>query len=427
MIKNPRYRIENQEKRKEEGKGIAIQKDVRESYVAIECGVCCECTKKRKTEWQVRLTEEEKNKIAKGWMVTLTFNDEHIADLEHEIQKTTGKEASDNEIVKLAVKRFRERWRQEYKTSIRHWFVTEHGSKGTERIHIHGIIWTDINITEGLNRSNRNKINWESTLARKWKYGGVHIGKWCNLRTVNYIVKYITKGRNKWQYYKPITLVSPGIGREYVNEDSRKRHEYKENETKTWYHTDSGKNVNLSTYYKRKLWNEEERLKIWMNYLDKEIIYIFGQEYSVRYTIGQGVGVPTKDTTKRLIWARKRNEEMGYPNGYKWKRKEYGATKNSILSLINLKTENYDKENFNRGSESDHHCLGSNPWNDCSGWMQQHDKSTTNHHPKTRHNNYEDGNQGEYQKGIEYTSLATWYELRAFRRKIKEKYELTPF
>ena len=84
-----------------------------------------------------------------------------------------------------AIRKFLERWRKKFKKSLRHWLVTELGHNGTENIHLHGIVWTDENY---------------STIREKWAYGFIYPRTeeqerkgYVNAKTVNYIVKYITK------------------------------------------------------------------------------------------------------------------------------------------------------------------------------------------------------------------------------------------
>ena len=87
------------------------------------------------------------------------------------------KQIFENELATLAVRRFLERWRKKHKISVKHWLVTELGHEGTERIHLHGIIWHD-NVLD---------------IKEIWKYGIVWIGDYVNEKTINYIIKYINK------------------------------------------------------------------------------------------------------------------------------------------------------------------------------------------------------------------------------------------
>ena len=92
-----------------------------------------------------------------GQFITLTFNNEELQRLTEE----TGIQES-NAVATLAVRRFLERWRKKYKKSVKHWFVTELGHQGTERIHLHGIIFTK---------------ETSETIQNIWKYGSIVTGK----------------------------------------------------------------------------------------------------------------------------------------------------------------------------------------------------------------------------------------------------------
>ena len=45
-------------------------------------------------------------------------------------------------LLQSIIKAYIERWRKEFKRSVRHWLITELGQTNTEHLHIHGIIWT---------------------------------------------------------------------------------------------------------------------------------------------------------------------------------------------------------------------------------------------------------------------------------------------
>jgi len=173
-----------------------------------------ECKKKKAREWQVRLHEDIRvNKNA--YFVTLTFKDEELKKLEELAEPLRGYDR-DNEVCKVAVRRFTERWRKKYKKTIRHWIVTEIGGTRTERIHMHGIVWTD-------NPEDIEPI---------WKYGGVYIGDYVNGRTINYIVKYLSKTDQKHPNYNSKMFVSRGIGAAYMDRPDVRRNMYKKKRLK---------------------------------------------------------------------------------------------------------------------------------------------------------------------------------------------------
>ena len=157
LIKNRKY-VAN----KKNGGIIPDVKDDRVLYVPVGCGNCIECRKKKKREWQVRLQEELKEN--KGLFVTLTFSDEKLDELCREI-----KAKESNAVATLAVRRFLERCRKETGKSIKHWLITELGHNNTERIHLHGILFTD------------KSKEW---IEEKWKYGHIWVGDYCNEKTI---------------------------------------------------------------------------------------------------------------------------------------------------------------------------------------------------------------------------------------------------
>ena len=136
LIKNRKY-IAN----KKNGGIIPPVTDLRVLQVPVGCSKCMECKKQKANQWKVRLSEDIRvNKDAK--FVTYTFNEHELQKLDNDVEKGLTGYNRDNEIARLAVRRYTERWRKKYKKTLRHWLVTELGSKNTERLHIHGIVWS---------------------------------------------------------------------------------------------------------------------------------------------------------------------------------------------------------------------------------------------------------------------------------------------
>ena len=233
-------------------------KDERLKFVAVGCGKCVECKRQRSRGYAVRLQEEIKTDKS-GQYVTLTFSNEAIQELAEGIE-IDGYER-DNAIAIKAVRRFLERWRKRTKKSVKHWLITELGHEGTENIHLHGIIFT----------------NEKEKIETTWQYGFVRIGEYVNNRTVNYCIKYVTKQDGDHKFYEPKILSSPGIGRNYINRADSKRNLYRPGgETRETWVADNGKKLNLPTYYRNKIYTEEEREKLWIEKLDKGERYVLG-------------------------------------------------------------------------------------------------------------------------------------------------------
>ncbi|AXH73651.1 MAG: replication initiator protein [Microviridae sp.] len=280
--------------------------DPRVKYVPIGCGKCMECMKQKSMKWSIRLQEEIRHK-KDGNFVTLSFSEESLNELDSEVQRINKAEHEnvnkqtdrntkyieiegyelENKMATLAVRRFLERWRKENKTSVRHWLVTELGHNNTERIHIHGIIFGD-----------------RKQIQKHWKYGNIWIGDYVNEQTVNYIVKYVNKQDTDHKYYNPIILCSSGIGNKYTERQDSKLNKYQGSDTKETYTTRQGKKIALPTYYRNKIYSDEEREKLWLNTLDKETRYING----IKIDVSKG----EEDYENTLKYQRELNKKLGY-------------------------------------------------------------------------------------------------------------------
>ena len=177
-----------------------------------------------------------------------SFSPEELTKLMRECNDIEG-----NAVATLAVRRFLERWRKEFKKSVKHWLITELGHNNTERIHIHGIIFTD-NVKE---------------IVKHWKYGNVTIGKtmfknedwekankltsYVSARTVNYIVKYVIKIDSINKGFEGKILCSAGLGKNYLSKFDSKQNRFKGNETNENYKLPNGANVNLPISHFKKI------------------------------------------------------------------------------------------------------------------------------------------------------------------------------
>ena len=206
ILKNRKYTVT-----KKNGGNVPIMKDKRTKYVPVGCGKCMECRNQKASSWRVRLMEDLRvNKNAK--FVTFTFSDEHLEELDKEQFDDLKGYERDNEILSLAVRRFTERWRKQFGKTVRHWLVSEIGGKYTERIHLHGLLWTDENL---------------DVIQDRWMYGNVKLGNgvehYVNEQTINYIVKYVNKTDEKHPGYISKMYVSKGIGANYFERNDIQR------------------------------------------------------------------------------------------------------------------------------------------------------------------------------------------------------------
>jgi len=325
IIPNKRY-VKNQKN----GGIIPPVFDERALYVPSKCGKCIECKKQKAREWNVRLAEDIKHNT-KGRFITLTFSNESIKELAEDIN-AEGYEL-DNAIATKGVRLFMERWRKKYKKSLRHWLITEIGHEGTENIHLHGIVWSDISLDE---------------VERIWKYGYVWKGKgdnkqnYVNEATVNYITKYVTKIDEKHKNFKGKVLTSAGIGSAYTKTYNASKNKYEPGETNELYKNRQGYKIAMPIYWRNKIYSEKEREKLWLEKLDK------GERYVL------GVKVLTDERYyNELKTARERNKELGYGNDEKnWSEEQYEKEKRNIMirKRINNAKEKERKKNVKNRS-----------------------------------------------------------------------------
>lgn len=289
-----------------------------------------ECRKQKARNWQVRLSEQVKQ-MGNGKFITLTFSNESYIKLAEEIPNLEGYPL-ENAIATLAVRRFLERWRKKYKKSVLHWLITELGQRGTENIHLHGILWTDVNGED---------------VQALWQYGHIWRGYetepkkngwstklYVNQATVNYITKYIFKTDEKHKNYVPKILTSQGIGSGYENSYNATRNMYQGKNTNETYRTANGQKTALPTYYRNKLYTEEEREKLWLNQLDQNKRYVMGIEVAAD---------DYKTYMKLLKAARQKSIQLGYGDDSKnWHEQLYETERRKLL--LEKRKENIKKK-----------------------------------------------------------------------------------
>lgn len=299
LIKNRKYTPN-----KKNGGVPPIADDHRKLYVAVGCGRCIECLKQKALQWKIRLNEEIRvNKYA--YYVTFTFSPQSLQELTTE---TGLKEC--NAIAGVAVRRYLERWRKKFKKSQRHWFVTELGHENSERIHLHGIVFSNYEISK-------------QTFADIWKYGNIRIGDYCNLRTINYISKYITKADLDHKGYIPNVFCSAGIGRGYTDRELVKQiHTFRSERTIEFYRFPNGTKCALPIYYRNKLFSEEQKEDLWIKKLNENRRFVMGVE------IKNFDSLEGEARYKRVLRkARERNYAMGYGDlTDEWQKQDYNVT-----------------------------------------------------------------------------------------------------
>ena len=231
--------------------------DGRLKYVTAACGKCMECRQQKQRQWLVRMNEELRQE-PNAYFITLTIDDKSYSELSNTYNTT-----DDNEIATKAIRLCLERIRKQTGKSIKHWFITELGQEKTERLHLHGIVWG---------------IGTDKLITNKWNYGITFTGFFVNEKTILYITKYMTKIDEKHKDFIGKVLCSKGIGAGYIKRDDAKKHTYKPGKTKETYRLRNGSKINLPTYYRNQLFTEKEREALFLDKIEKGIIYVMGQK-----------------------------------------------------------------------------------------------------------------------------------------------------
>jgi hypothetical protein len=334
LIDNPKYKAT-----KKNGGRIPPVSDERVKKVPIACGNCMECRKAKSRNWQVRLHEEIKTN-RNGKFVTFTFSPESLKSLTNictEVKIRNGIKKTiidknglkrnyynyktvknnkpldyyelENEIAKKAVRLFLERWRKKHGKSVRHWLVTELGQNNTERVHLHGIIFTN---------------ETEKSIEKTWQYGNIWVGQYVSEKTINYIVKYVSKSDNLHKEYKSIVLCSQGIGKGYLDNPISEKNLFKDTKTNETYRTRRGFKISLPLYYRNHLYTEKEREKLWLNKLDENVRYVLGQKIDV----SKG----HDNYFKALEEAQKKNKRLNYgDSSINWERRRYENERRKLI------------------------------------------------------------------------------------------------
>lgn len=287
--------------------------DIRVLYVPIGCGKCIECTKQRSNQYKTRLMEDIKV-FKNARFITLTFSEEKLAEVEEECSWKTNLEGYDKEnwAATRAVRLFLERWRKQFGKSLRHWLVTELGHKNTERIHLHGLLYCNDYIEDKKGKRHYYK----DAIKNTWQNGWIYFGDYVNERTINYIVKYITKVDPDHKTYTPIILTSAGIGGNYHNTPQGKRNKFNNENTQEYYLTRQGTKASLPAYWKNKLYTDAEKEQLWLQRLDKQERYVLGTKIDVSKGFEEYFNAVTE--------ARKKNIRLGYGSYHKdEEQKEY--------------------------------------------------------------------------------------------------------
>lgn len=216
-------------------------------WMALPCGKCPNCLKRRTSGWSFRLMKEgERSESA--LFVTLTYDTKYVPITKNGYMTLN----------KRDIQTFMKRLRKLSDKKLKYYVCGEYGSI-RERPHYHMIIF------------NADK----EYIEKAWSYykagfgnvaiGSIYIGQ-VNEATIGYTLKYmqkagkIPKHRND-DRLKEFSLMSKGLGINYVNDNMKKWH-FNDLLNRMYVPITGGKKIAMPRYYKQKIYSETQKLLI---------------------------------------------------------------------------------------------------------------------------------------------------------------------
>lgn len=192
------------------------------SYHLVPCGHCVACLQARQQDWVKRVSYEVERSLCSVF-VTLTYDNEYLP---YNVYPT---------LLKSDLQKFFKRLRKRTGIELRYFACGEYGTH-TIRPHYHAIIWS-------------KQIFKLEDIQTSWNLGHIQFGNVTG-KSIAYVCKYVLKSSKYPEHSeKPFVVMSrrPGIGIDYVTEQTEKYHETHP------YFVSNGFKTRLPRYYKDKM------------------------------------------------------------------------------------------------------------------------------------------------------------------------------
>lgn len=220
--------------------------------LAVPCGKCPACIKRRGSEWSFRLLEESKVSDS-AHFITLTYDTANVPitkngfmSLEKRGLQLFFKRLRKLHVSREVVDKYGED--KEFRKSLKYYAVGEYGGN-TNRPHYHIILFNA-----------RVEL-----IAEAWKLGHVHYGNVCG-NSIGYTLKYMSK-KGKIPAHKnddrvrEFGVMSKGLGKSYITEAMVNWH-HAALEERMYCNLPGGEKVGMPRYYKGKIYDEIERKRV---------------------------------------------------------------------------------------------------------------------------------------------------------------------
>lgn len=230
----------------------------------VPCGKCPNCAKRRASGWSFRLQQEQKVSTT-AYFITLTYDTEYVPITPHGFMDLSKRD------LQLFFKRLRKEHSGKIPNSIKYYAVGEYGGK-SKRPHYHIIMYNallelmvDKKTAYAVNNGVIPLDGKSPFVCKQWTNGHITIGQ-LNAATVGYTLKYISKPM--WQKehqrddrQKPFSLMSKGLGKNYLSKAMIDWH-HADPENRMYINYEENKKAAMPRYYKNKIYQESERVRI---------------------------------------------------------------------------------------------------------------------------------------------------------------------
>lgn len=198
------------------------------------CGKCPACLANRQRAFCFRL-DQEKDKALFYYWLTLQYSDEYVPHTER------GEMCFSKEHCRRLFETLRKRYKKQDLT-FKHFLVSEYGPNATHRPHYHCLLLVYSDRKRKIKELVDIRSEMRDFIRETWYYGHVE-EKSFHGRVISYLTKYCCKPELVGEYHemKPFTLISPGIGKCYVDSLSDDRIQYMIEHNDFTVHYGSGK------------------------------------------------------------------------------------------------------------------------------------------------------------------------------------------
>jgi len=221
-----------------------LVKGVETSYMALPCGKCPACMRRRVSGWAFRLQKHSEQSNS-AHFVTLTYSTENLKYTKNRWPTLVKKDLQD----------FFKRLRKLTKQKISYYAVGEYGDI-TDRPHYHIILF------------NANpKLVEDAWSLNNINIGNVHYGD-VSGASINYVLSYINKKWNGRGFgelddrQREFAVMSKGLGAGYITETMKNWHTKGNIENKVYLPLKDGKKAAMPRYYKDKLYDKGQKFRI---------------------------------------------------------------------------------------------------------------------------------------------------------------------